>query len=99
MDAGIAAKRSAWEAATQRLESTARYEHATFIEFATACDERGWTSDNEDGLSAQRAEEAKRKRQARAENKRKANRAKTITLAALAALDDERDQRHEALVT
>lgn len=97
MDAGIAAKRSAWEAATQRLEGTARYEHATFTEFATACDERGWTSDNEDDLSAQRAEEAKRKRQARAEDKRKAKRAKTATPATLATLDDERDQRHEAL--
>lgn len=99
MDAGIAAQRSAWEAATQRLEGAARYEHATFTEFATACDERGWTSDNEDALSARRAEEAKRKRQARAKDKRKSKRGKTATPAALAALDDERDQRQEALVT
>lgn len=99
MDAGIAAKHSVWEAATQRLEGTARYEHPTFTELATACEERGWTSDNEDALSFQRAEEAKRKRQVRAEDKRKAKRAKTATPVGMAALGDERDQRHEALMS
>ncbi|GAA4214387.1 hypothetical protein GCM10022253_06950 [Sphingomonas endophytica] len=99
MDAGIAAKRAAWIAATQRLGGTERYEHPTFTEFATACAERGWRSDNEDALAWQRAEDAKRKRKQRAQQSRTTKLAKTATPTALAALSDERDRRHDALMS
>ncbi|WP_156025083.1 hypothetical protein [Sphingomonas phyllosphaerae] len=99
MDVGIAAKRAAWAAATQRLEGVARYEHPTFTDLATACEERGWRSDNEDALAWQRAEDAKRKRKQRAQQSRTTKLAKTATPTALAALDAERDRRHDALMS
>ncbi|WP_156458010.1 hypothetical protein [Sphingomonas sp. Leaf412] len=97
-DAEILAKRAAWEDATQALAGVARYEHRTFTEFATACNERAWVSDNADALSSARAAEAKRKRQDRDAKTRKAKRAKTVAASSLTAFDDERERRHAALV-
>ena len=96
-DPDLVSKRDAWEVATDRLTPVARYEHPTFTEFASACDDRNWTSTNEDALEAQRGERAKQTRKKRDRTKRKAKQAKPIPPAMLQAIDHERELRHKSL--
>lgn len=98
-DSAIKAKLLAWEAAGQFLPGNERYWHSTFTDFATACNERGWTSDNDDMLAEKRAQDADRKRKQRAEKKRQAKKRKSVTPDALIASNDERNRRHSALLT
>jgi len=98
-DPDLANRLAAWERETRGLaKPTARYEHATFTDFAVACDERSWTSDNDVQLGSLRDAAAKRARKDRDKQKRKVKGARSITLGDHDAIDLERDQRHGLLI-
>jgi len=95
--ADLVGKRAAWETTTQRMARKARYDHPTFLSFAEACDEKGWTSDNDDKLVAKRKKDAKRQRTTRQKESRRKARGRELTREAVAAIRAERAER-EALL-
>lgn len=85
-----------WSNEARHLEPDQRYEHPSFQTFAAGCAGRRWTSTNESALAKKRDADAKRRRKARALEKKKARR-RPATAEFSAALEDGYARRLQAL--
>lgn len=96
-DPALKAAFDCWSLSVSTLGGWPRYAHPLFTEFALTCRRRAWISTNDGLLSERLAADAKRKRQARAKQKKREKRGKPITIEAISALSIERTERHSAL--
>ena len=86
-------KRDEWHNATQQLNNQARLGHPTFYAFADACDQKEWTTNNDD---LQRSE-IRRKRIDKWDKLRVARRGRALSDQVLAEIHDERVKRERLL--
>jgi len=96
-DTRLAELHDTWSNETCRLGHEARYQHPTFRAFADACADRAWTSTNEAALEKKRQADRKRQRRARAQQKAKGRRCRSVTPEFEAALEEGYSKRLQAL--